>query len=286
MNQLKRPQTFVDQVEILLKKGIKIKDKEDCENFLKTVTYYRFLAYLLPFRDKETRKCQNGLTFERLKSIYIFDSDLRHLISSAIEDIEVSLRTMVSHKFSIKYGAEGYLDTANFNAKHKHDKFMENYNSCVKENSRTLVVQHHNSKYGGHFPLWVVVDFFHLGMLSHFYADMKTEDQKSVAAEYCTSHQNLGSWFKCLTDLRNRCAHYSRLYFWNFTSIPRKDRRTQHIPDSSLFSQIMMLRMLHPNQAKWNKSFLEPLKELIKERAADIELVHIGFPENWEDLLK
>ena len=85
----------------------------------------------------------------------------------------------------------------------------------------SLVVTHYERKYDGLYPLWVIVEFFSLGMLSYFYSDLLRDDKKMIArALGCKSDEKLESWLRCLTDLRNRCAHYSRLYYWNFTSIP------------------------------------------------------------------
>jgi len=48
------------------------------------------------------------------------------------------------------------------------------------ENRRTLVVKHHQGKYGGQFPIWVIIEFFSMGMLSYCYSDLKSEDQKTI----------------------------------------------------------------------------------------------------------
>lgn len=73
----------------------------------------------------------------------------------------------------------------------------------------TLVVQHHKEKYNGQFPIWVIIEFFSMGMLSYLYADLKSADQKMIAKKsYHKSSVCLKSWLRCLTDLRNRCAQY------------------------------------------------------------------------------
>ena len=80
-----------------------------------------------------------------------------------------------------KYGPLGYLDAGNFSPKHQSDKFNENIEREIQNNSKALFVKHHLTKYNGEFPIWVIVELFTLGMISRFYADMTTADKKRVA---------------------------------------------------------------------------------------------------------
>lgn len=41
----------------------------------------------------------------------------------------------------------------------------------------TPVVRHHMNKYDGHFPIWVIIEYFSLGTLSYFYRGMKNNDK-------------------------------------------------------------------------------------------------------------
>ena len=51
-----------------------------------------------------------------------------------------------------------------------------------------------------------------------------TADQKEFAQKhYATIPQNLKSWLRCATDLRNICAHYGRLYYRIFSAIPLRN---------------------------------------------------------------
>ena len=179
--ELKKPTTYHKQVDLLKDKGIIINNPEECELFLQQVNYYRFSAYFLPFLNPQTGKCFENVTFERLQQIYYFDQELRVILFSIIEDIEIYARTGIAYYHSHKYGPDGYLDSVNYNNRHKHPDFMQHINNCIRENRKTLVVKHHQAKFDGKFPLWVIVEFFSIGMLSHFYTDLQTEDKKACA---------------------------------------------------------------------------------------------------------
>lgn len=52
---------------------------------------------------------------------------------------------------------------------------MKHVNTCINENQRTLVVKHHIANYDGHFPIWVLIEYFSIGMLSYFYRDLRSD---------------------------------------------------------------------------------------------------------------
>ena len=107
------------------------------------------------------------LSFERVYRIYEFDRKLRNLLFSAIEVIEVSLRTRLAHFHSEKYGPLGYLDSSSFNSKHNTDKFKQNIDREIENNKKVLFVKHPIDNYDGQFPLWVISELFTFGMLSY-----------------------------------------------------------------------------------------------------------------------
>ena len=210
MTQLKKPTTYQEQLDILKSRGIIIDDPNQCIAVLETVNYYRFTAYFLPFKRSDGQYCENT-QFSRVYRIYEFDRKLRSVLFAALEEVEIYLRAKLSYFYAHKYGAEGYMNDANFSSKHQAEKFKENLEREISSNKRSAFVAHHNEKYDGHFPLWVAVELFSFGMLSRFYSDMKTEDKKQLARRlYGTVPKNVSSWLRCCTDLRNICAHYGR----------------------------------------------------------------------------
>lgn len=282
---LKSPITYLEQVQEIAKKGFLISDFAACEAFLNQANYYRLSAYFLPFKRSDGTY-QPDIPFSRIRRIYEFDSHIRSLIFQIVEQIEFYTRTQLAYHIAFRYGALGYLDASIFNTHHKNDVFLSHIRTCIDENRRTPIVLHHNEKYGGQFPIWVIIEFFSMGMLSYFYADLQTPDKKKIArGSFGTSAECLESWLRCLTDLRNRCAHYSRLYYWSFPAIPKMPRNAGYSADRKLFSQILMLKYLYPDKEQWNTQVSTHIEALVEEYLPDISLVHIGFPENWKELL-
>jgi len=284
--ELKKPTTYNEQVKLLELKNIVVKDKEACIDFLSKTNYYRLAGYYLPFLRKHEEKCFIQLDFERICNIYSFDAELRNLISFVIEKIEVYVRTQLAHYHAHTYGAEGYMNSSSFNDRHNHESYLRHITSCISENSNTLVVKHHKQHYDGHIPIWVIIDFFSVGMLSYFYRGMKNPDKAEIAKNmYGVNYQTLDSWLRCLTDLRNRCAHYSRLYYWIFPAIPKMPSNEKYISTRRLFAQLYMLKLMYPDKNKWNEDFIKPLVKLIKKYKKDISLKHLDFPYRWKSML-
>ena len=91
----------------------------------------------------------------------------------------------------------GYLDGANFSKRHNHENFLEHIEKEKEHNRQQPFVQHHNEKYSGQFPIWVIIELFSMGELSLFYADMKRADQKCIAKLFSApSDTHMRSWLK------------------------------------------------------------------------------------------
>ena len=280
MADVKEPKTYEEQIAILRSHGCIIDDEADCKEKLSTIGYYRLSAYFLPFKQNDGTYV-NGTNFTTVFRIYEFDRKLRHLLFSAIDVVEVYLRTTLSYYHSARYGPLGYKDASNFKSKHDHVKFEAYLEREISNNSTIPFVKHHIEHYDSKFPLWVATEIFTFGMLSYFYNDLKTSDQKVVARHIGQNNHDLASWLRCCTDLRNACAHYSRLYNRIFTAVPsglNLNNREGH----RLWGAVLMLHSLYPSADTWNSEFLSTMITLFDEYKNDINLHHIAFPNDWK----
>jgi abortive infection bacteriophage resistance protein len=256
------------------------------QKFSSRISYYRLSAYFLTFRKKDGSYLP-GTDFNQVYRLYEFDRKLRRLLFSAIDELEVYLRAQFSYFHAHKYGSDGYMHAANFNTRHDHLRFMAQINELAKSNDNTLFVKHHVINYGGQFPLWVMAELFTFGMLSYFYADMLTADQKSLARDmFKTSVPNAKSWLYCCTNLRNICAHSRRLYHSAFSVIPANIPQVDKSSERKLFAAVMAVRELYPDIEKWNHEFMPALSALLDAYGELIVLRFIGFPADWEAVMQ
>ncbi len=183
MNNTKKFATFDEQLKAIENKGFEISSRGECLNFLKRVNYYEISAYFLPFRNPDYT-IQKGTEFKKIYEIYEFDRKIRGLIFFVIEEIELYLRTQLSYYHAKKYGAMGYENKENFNEFHNHQEFLDRIKyECIDRNNKNAVIVHHNERYNGRIPIWVMVSFFSIGTLSRFFGNMKTSDKKIIAKD-------------------------------------------------------------------------------------------------------
>jgi len=282
---MKKPTTFEEQLSLMKSRGLVIGDEDKCLAFLRSNNYYRLSAYLLPFKQKDDLYI-SGTTFEKIYQIYEFDRKLRLLLLSVIEEIELHLRTQLSYYFAHKYGALGYLDEMLYGSSHNHTEFIEKVNVSIDNNKNTPIVKHHKAEYNGNLPIWAIIDFFSIGNLSYFYRGWTSQDRKNISEKLLgTRILFLDSWFKCLTVLRNHCAHYSRLYYVSFKNVPKIPESVDYSCSNCIFDQLLMLRFMYPHKHRWHIDFLLPLEALIGQYQNSINFLHIGFLEDWQEIL-
>ena len=293
----KPPLNYEEQLEKLKKRGCIINDDKKCISILESVNYYRLSAYFLPFKLNDGNY-KEGLSFERVFSIYEFDRKLHGILFNALEETEIFLRSKIAYFHAHKYGALGYMEKSNFYKKsddknHKkkkkkfHKNFIENFKREIEKNKNILFVKHHIKNYGGEFPIWAASEMFTFGMLSKFFANMKLQDQKSLSSDiYKTKPKYVGSWLRCCTDLRNICAHYGRLYFRIFSAAPSGIDNLEEKSKRKLWGAILSLKKLYPFKDKWNNETLKKLISLVDEHKSNIDLEHVGFPNNWDKELE
>jgi len=65
-------------------------------------------------------------------------------------------------------------------------------------------------------------------------------------------------------------------------SLPHVDNTNEN----SVFAAIMALRALYPNAVKWNDVFMPSIQTVFVEHHNVIDNEHIGFPDDWEIILR
>lgn len=285
MAKKKLPSTIKQQVAKLKERGCIINDGKYAEETLKYINYFRLSNYFKPFCITKDRY-EDGTTFEKIMRVYEIDRRLRSILIAALEEIEIALRAAISNFHSLKYGAQGYLNAENFDFRHNHSAFVGKIRHLVEANDDREFVKHYNSKHSGDFPLWVIMELFSFGTLAFFYKDMHSADKKELASGFygCTSSE-LDNWIFCMNELRNYCAHYNRIYGNTFPVKPKTPHGLDYELQPNAFGYMMVMKQVYHNAEDWNTRVVQPVSKMIKRNADVIRLEHIGFPENWEEML-
>lgn len=125
MQYTKHAMDFSWQLNILKQRGLTIENEEEALNFLHSVSYFRFANYLQPMElDVESHQFAPNSSFSFATRLYIFDRELRSLVFTAIQDIEIAFRTRIIHYFSLEHGPFWFMDSGKF-------KNQSIFNSCL-----------------------------------------------------------------------------------------------------------------------------------------------------------
>lgn len=310
----------VQQIAVLQARGMQFPNPQKAQTCLERIGYYRLSAYWYPFRQtvvsppghaQITQRIDPfvaGTTFDEVVDFYVFDKELRVLLSDPLERIEVALRANIADllgardKWAHRAAAELH---GNFTTKaSKRVPRLTRHQDWLNEQDRNFdrsredFAVHYRQKYLPPPPIWVAKEVWDWGMLSHFFTGMKHADKNAVAANYSPllTGDNMASWIHAMNDVRNICAHHSRLWNRGLKVEPTLPRGVvipdiEHIRGSThslnrLYGAVLVMRFimrkLHPN-SQWHVR----LNDLIRTKAPQNPIIDqstAGFPLGWEKL--
>ncbi|MGL6107714.1 Abi family protein [Romboutsia sp.] len=291
--ELKKAKTFDEQVDILEERKLLIADREETKRILARVNYYRLSGYFKYFYVEGKEEFKEGTTFDELYKLYKFDESLRRLVMNLTEEVEVSFRTYVAYYIAHNFGEEGHLDVSKFDQRSEayHNRFIDRLNDKIDSYEDKEFIMHHKEKYEGKLPIWVTVEIFSFNDLSRLYGNMKNTDRKEVIkANYkdpkiVRSAYDVRNWIKALTDVRNMCAHYERLFNKRLVnSIKLPPMYEEKVFSNSLFAALIVLKLLVNDTEIWDE-FMNDLNGLF-DKYGFKDLESMGFTEDWEEILE
>lgn len=285
-----KPAISIDkQIQLLESRDLIVDDRMYAKEVLKRISYYRFTGYLLPFRTRQSTY-HIGTRFETIVNLYTFDSELRVHLLKLCEYIEIQMRASLSYFLAMKYPTDSlcYRNESNFKFK-SADKFKSFINKWDENLNRSneIFIQHHRENYNSQFPIWVAVEVLIFSSISILYSNLSHSDKRIIAREFeLKTSDLLKNWLHVLSVLRNKCAHFSRLYY----TLLDKDvalsinAKQLSIDPKKLFAIVFSSKYLVKDQPFWNE-WVTDLEILINKYAQDVNLKIIGFPLNWKQHL-
>jgi abortive infection bacteriophage resistance protein len=298
MKYIKPALSFEQQAQLLIDRGLLVREKAELADHLSKVNYYRLSAYWYTFKEIDPTSGEEhfapGTSFEVIWRRYTFDRHLRLLIMDALERVEVAiLRTRMVELFTRLHGPFGYSDSKNFSPKFlatEFNRLLSEIDSAVLS-SKEEFVNRFRRKYVSerHLPLWMAVEVMTFGQLFTFYRNINLDEQKAIAMAFNLYPPVLKSWLHSLNFIRNACAHHSRLWNRLLPISPLLPDQRHHpewytpakFDNKHIFAVLSLLRYL--------LEFIDPegswqtrLENLLAE-FPDIPIQWMGFPNNWKD---
>lgn len=289
--------TFEQQLALLKERGLKIStSEEEVVLFLQENNYYRLSGYFKLFVKDGTDEFIEHFSFEQLRSIYIFDFELRRVLNDMLEEVEVTVKTQIAYHLAKCLAPDFYMHNKYFHNKGTYNNFVKEVKKEIERNNQNPIVTHHK---GMNIPIWALVELLSFGTISKMYSNLLPEYQKCVSSEgnyYSYNYKAFRSYLYVAAQLRNRCSHRGRLYGKNilanisyskgdialFNQYQYKYRRDS---SSTIFQTIYAsFKLLNNSQSK--NYYINKIQELFIRYGHNINPNMIGFYDNWDLVLK
>lgn len=282
------------QILLLRSRGLVIPDEAHARHYLRFIGYYRLAGYSLPFQINYnadgSHRFLDGVSFDDVLDLYVFDRKLRLAVMDALERIEVAFRAVLSQSMSERHGPHWHMDAALFVPRYRHDKFLDVLKKDIgddpaKAATRQTFIQHYYDKYGDPPlpPSWMVFEVLSFGTVSQVFKNLLRDHQKPIGKSFGLDGSVLASWLHAITYLRNLAAHHQRLWNRAYTIKPIVAKRyAAELADPSRFyAQAVMievlLKVVSP-ATQWGERLAALLAEHPKVRAD-----RLGFPADWHE---
>lgn len=299
--------TLDEQIGILRDKGLIINDEEKAKEILLKENYF-FISGYRHFFTKQKDKFMNGVTFEELYAMFLFDRKIRNIFFKNLLIIENNIKSIISYELSKKYGfkEKDYLNPDNYTndtikIRQVHDVLNKVSRQIRINGSQHTATMHYMTNYG-YVPLWILVKVLSFGLVTEYYDIFKHKDRMVIADFYKVDTEELSTYLHILANYRNLCAHEDILYdhrtqkeisnckYHKLLNIPMKDNEYMY-GKNDLFAVVIILKqMLSKTEFREFINELSYEIDLLEGKTEILPIKHftnkIGFPDNWRDIIE
>lgn len=299
-----------DLIQDLKAKNLSFKNELAAEKLLSQISYYHFKIYLHPLIDKNgpnKKHYMNNTFFETGVELYRFDEELRSLMFKVIAKIEVKLRSRLDHTISgISSDPFWYLDNSWFytpgntrNIDSIRDRIASDFNregEMYAKNYRSKYYNERHDKYKNLPPFWIASELISLGQVLKLYDSIdftylnnlpapNNLALNDLAREFgAGNYKILVNWIQRLRDVRNRCAHHSRLWNAKLAAPSNINSLLVHMPTQSNrpYGTIVVVHKMMKSLQINSISLRHELHSLFVKYPESINYMsEAGFPANW-----
>lgn len=267
---MKQYKTNEELLEYLESKNVIIKNKTSALKKLEKYTYYSIInSYKYNFKDSNNNYLPN-VSFEEIYALYEFDKNLKLIMLKYALEVESLIKSLMSNHISNIYGVEDYLNANNLDNKANlmvRKKLIDKINEDINHNYGIhLAITHYKDNYG-FVPPFVLTKILTFGVISSYYGLLKQSDRQIIAKKFKISDALLKQILKCLTNVRNICAHNDRLFCYRDKyTLKFKEIDTNYVIKDNLTNLYMMIRAMQIILDKWQyNSLVKAIEKEIKK---------------------
>lgn len=284
----KPPLTKEQHIKMLKERGMTFRNEKKADFLFENISYYRLSGYWFEeYLDIQEKTCfKENTLFEDAFERYCFDKELRKLVFSEIEKIEVSIRAQIINVMSLAYGPYWIDNNTLFVDESERRDFKQSLiDTFIK--SDELFIRSFKEKYSNDLPpSWEILELISFGKLSKLYRNIQCAEKAIISNYYGLPEYVLMKWLHSLAYVRNICAHHTRLWNRHISISPillRHSKRTwlkEQVNNNRIYFSLSIilffLQTINPNS-----SFKLKIYKLI-ENYPKINIIKMGFPINFE----
>ncbi len=164
------------------------------------------------------------------------------------------------------------MQTVNQTIKDKHDIFIKHFYQNYENPNRP--------------PIWMIAEILSFGACSKLFKNLrKVKHKKAICDQFKQPPNIMDSWLRCLTYIRNICAHHARL--WNkwiiyAPNIPRNDpNRERLVKKNRRFVVVAYIIQQLLKEIAPKSHWQQKLFELFGKYEHFVNFKAMGFQKEW-----
>lgn len=285
--------------------ALDVPDRAFAEDVIFRENYFRFKAYRSPFFDKAAGKFYPGTTFDDLYGLYCADQKLRDFLIPLLAQLEVRIRATIDNVVtSATNDPFWHINTAYFQNFSDVGRALNKAQQRFNQGKQEFVVHYRehyftNRSYAYRHtpPFWIISEIFTIEQLLSVCKSLnekcptfmvsagKSKLERAAKSFGIDSYSSLMTNLSCILELRNVCAHHSRLWNRNLQN-PAGIKNKHSIKVSRpnrLYSHLLMIRLACRAQAIPDgiAPFMAKMFASIPVFARD--MTSMGFPADWQN---
>ena len=224
----------------------------------------------------------------RTFNLYKFDRELRKLIISELEKIEVAVRSKMACILSTAHHSFWIEDASLFTNPQVHQSTLDKIREEFDRSDEEFIIAF-KSKYSNPFPpSFILLEITSFGALSRLYDNLKPgKSRKDIAEKFGLSDRVFASWLHSFVYIRNVCAHHARIWNRWLRVQPLFPKNVANVwltgkttGNNNLYYALSMI-IYFLNTVNPKHSFKQKLNDLF-EKYPNVDKRAMGFPANWQ----
>lgn len=302
-----------EQIKILEKRNLEIKDKDYAKQYLLHNNYYNVINCYSKFlfKNKGVDCYIKGTTFENIIAIHHFDKEIKNCLFKFIIESEKHFKSILAYRYC-KYFCDisySYLDIKNYINSPKTTGLISQLKKIVYPTNKAFdkkPIKHYKNKYDN-VPFWILVNYMTFGQTSTFFSCIPDKLKNIVAKDLSVFIQNnfnedarltsaqLESFLYNIVEVRNIIAHDNKLLDYKCKNntkynkfIHKKYGINETEPRQDVFNVCITLSCFlskdeYEQLTNNIKEQIEKLKKEISQESSEKVISALGFPLNFEE---